>query len=86
MHSVQVNVNLSLNVVTKTADGTQLMAFPLLSLTPVIFALGRLPQLITSVRLEAVTLANDIVEAAIFTGKVFAIGVHSLAFGLGVMT
>lgn len=82
--STQVAVTLSLNVVTRSGNDTQLMALPLLTLTPILFLVYALLQWVNRQWYGLATLAMDFREAFTFTATVFTIGLSSLAWGMGV--
>jgi hypothetical protein len=83
--STQIGVNLALNVQVQNNNDLRMFTFNLIRLTTLFLFLWQLQKMIHHWWSEAPILASDIQEAASFACKVFAIGLNSLAYGLGVI-
>jgi len=83
MFSRQVNVILSVNVVTQDGTGLQFSVLPLLSLTWLIMLIWRLRQRWNRFRFNLAMLADDITDRLAIATKVMSIGFNALAWGVG---
>lgn len=66
-------------------DDTGTLAWSLSLVTKVLILLRQVDSLATNINREARLLTSDMREAVMFTGKVMAICVIALAYGLGVI-
>ena len=84
IQSTQLAVSLSLNIQVQNEHDTRLVTLPLVQLTTLFFWLWTVRQIVTRFRFELILLVRDITDTLDLTGKVFVIGLNSLAFGFGV--
>ena len=83
LQSTQIAVTLAVNVVTVANNRPQVVALPLLTLTPILFCLWTVTLWLNRQWFDLATLAADIQEAGRFVVTVYLIGLKSLAWGLG---
>lgn len=84
MTHTQIACHLSLNIVVSESGNARLLTLHLLPLTGLFFLLWSIWESWSRFWIELATIATDIQEAIIFTGKVLTIGFNSMAYGLGV--
>ncbi len=82
MASTQVGVTLALNVIIDDDDtGRYSIVYPLLALTRLMMLFWSIRQTVNQVIFTLGSLAQDLKNSV--TGKVFAIGFNSIAWGVG---
>jgi len=84
MQSTQVSVTLALNIITQDNTRRQVSIMPLVTLTPILFIFWQLCAWLTAAGAGLSALVGDLAGAVTVTGKMLAIGVNALAFGVGV--